>query len=78
MKREPTNHKDKNAMVTYEEDSIAGHVYTIHLTSLDFWQEMSTRPAFAEVTEENVNRGAGYGLEIPCVYRVYVIKLKNS
>ena len=27
--------------------------------------------AFVEVTGEKVNRGAGYGLEIPCVYRLY-------
>ena len=27
--------------------------------------------ASAEVTEEKVNRAAGYGLEVPCVYRLY-------
>ena len=27
--------------------------------------------AFAEVTGEKVNMGAGYGLEIPCVYCGY-------
>ena len=27
--------------------------------------------AFAEVTGDKVNRGAGYGLEIPGVYRGY-------
>ena len=26
---------------------------------------------FADVTGEKVNSGAGYGLEIPCVYLVY-------
>ena len=26
---------------------------------------------FAEVTGPRVNRGAGYGLEIPCVYKLY-------
>ncbi len=26
--------------------------------------------AFAEVTGEKVNRG-GYGLEVPCIYRLY-------
>ena len=39
---------------------------------------MSTK-AFAEVTGEKVNRGAGYRLEIPCVYLVtYVIKAKRT
>ena len=27
--------------------------------------------AFAEVTGQKVNRGAGYGLDIPCTYRLY-------
>ena len=27
--------------------------------------------AFARVTGGKVNRGAGYGLEIPCVYQFY-------
>ncbi len=27
--------------------------------------------AFVEVKGEKVNRGGGYGLEIPCVYRLY-------
>ena len=40
------------------------------------------KKAFAEVTGEKINRGAGYRLEIPCVYRgygpkTYVIKLKE-
>ena len=26
---------------------------------------------FVEVTGRKVNRGAGYGLEIPCIYRLY-------
>ena len=30
---------------------------------------------FAEVTAEKVNRGAGYGLEIPFVYRLYGPKI---
>ena len=38
--------------------------------------------AFAEVTGEKVNKGSGYGLEIPCVYRlhgpkVYIDKMKE-
>ena len=27
--------------------------------------------AVAEVTGDCVNRGAGYGLEVPCIYRLY-------
>ena len=27
--------------------------------------------AYATVTGEKINRGAGYGLEIPCIYQLY-------
>ena len=30
--------------------------------------------AFAEVIEAKVNRGSGYGLEIPCIYHLYGTK----
>ena len=43
---------------------------------------MRENKAFAEITEAEVNRGAGYGLEVPCVYclygpNVYVVKMKE-
>ena len=68
VKREPTN-KDKNAVAIYEEDSIVGHVY--HLPYLSQFLARDVNKAFAMVSGEKVNRGAGYGLEIPCVYCVY-------
>ena len=42
---------------------------------------MRENEAFAEITGAKVNRGAGYGPEIPCVYclygpNVYVDKMK--
>ena len=51
-----------------------------HLISLP--AHLSFNKGFAEVTGETVNRGAGYRLEIPSVYRlydpkVYVDKLKK-
>ena len=38
---------------------------------LSWFLARDVNKAFAEVTGENVNRGAGYGLEIPCVHRGY-------
>ena len=66
MKREPTNPKDKNAVAVYEEDSIVGHVPYNLAPYLSRFLARDVNKAFAEVTG-----GAGYGLEIPCVYRVY-------
>ena len=32
---------------------------------------LDVNKAFSRVTEGKVNRGAGYGLEMPCVYQFY-------
>ena len=32
---------------------------------------MREKKAVAEIAGAKVNRGAGYGLEVPCVYRLY-------
>ena len=71
VNREPTNPKDKNAMALYEDDSIIGHVPYNLAPYLSRFLTRDVNKAFAEVTGEKVNRRAGYGLEIPCVYRLY-------
>ena len=71
VRREPTNVKDKDAVGVYEDDSIVGHVPFNLAPYLSRFLARDTNNAFAEVTGEKVNRGAGYGLEIPCVYRLY-------
>ena len=67
---ESTNPKDNNAVAVYEEDS-TGHVPYNLAPYLSQFLARDVNKAFAEVTGEKVNRGAGYRLEIPCVYRVY-------
>ena len=58
-------------MALYEDDSIIGHEpYNLAPYLSRFWTR-DVNKAFAEVTEEKVNRRAEYGLEIPCVYRLY-------
>ena len=71
LKREPTNPKDKNSVALYEDDSIIGHVPYNLAPYLSRFLARDVNKAFAEVTGEKVNRRAGYGLEIPCVYRLY-------
>ena len=64
LKRDLTNNKDKNAVAVYLE---AGHVP--HNIAQGFSQFLlrDVNKAFAEVTEQKINHGAGYGLEVPCV-----------
>ncbi len=71
LKREPTNSKDKHAVAVYKDDVTVGHVPYNISASLSAFLRRDLNKAFAEVTGGKVNRGAGYGLEIPCVYRLY-------
>ena len=75
MKRELDNCKDINAVAIYKEDSIVGHVPYNLAPSLSHFLKREVNKAFVEVTGAKVNRGAGYGLEIPCKYRLYGPKL---
>ncbi len=82
VKREPANPVDSNAVAVYLEDSVVGHI-PFNLASYIFhFLSRESNKAFAEVIGGKVNRGAGYGLEIPCVYRlygprVYINKMKD-
>lgn len=71
LKRELTNPKDNNAVAVYKEDYIVGHVPYNLAPYFSRFLAKDVNKAFAEVTAGKVNRGAGYGLEIPCVYRMY-------
>ena len=80
VKREPTSPKDKKHLRQFMKRTILGQLY--HSPYLSRFLARDVNKAVAEVTGEIVNSGAGYGLEIPCVYRVYgpktyVIKLKK-
>ena len=58
-------------MAVKKEHEIAGHVpYNIAPVILHFLKRDFNK-GFVEVTGSEVNRGAGYGLEIPCIYRLY-------
>ena len=49
-------------MAIYKESTIIGHVsYNL----APYLSRRDLNKAFAEVTGERVNRGAGYGLEVP-------------
>ena len=71
VRREPTNIKDKNAVGVFLEDVIVGHVPHNLATRFSQFLQRDVNKAFAQVTGGKVNRGGGYGLEVPCVYRLY-------
>ena len=71
VKREPTNSKDNNAVGVFLEDVIVGHVPYNLAPRFSQFLRRDVNKAFAEVTGGKVNQGGGYGLEVPCVYRLY-------
>ena len=74
LRREPTNERDRNAVAVLKEETLVGHV-PFNLAPL-IWAFLrrATNCGFAKVVGEKVNRGTGYGLEIPCVYTFYGAK----
>ena len=71
LKREPTNVADRNAVAVFKEDQVVGHVPFNLAPSISLFLKRDINKAFAKVVGEKVNRGAGYGLEILCVYHLY-------
>ncbi len=73
LKREPDNVRDNCAVAVLKEGQVVGHIpYNIsaivsHFLSRDY------NKAFVEVTGDRVNRGGGYGVEVPCCYRFRTI-----
>ena len=70
-KPEPSNVRDKSAVAVFKDGSIVGHVPINMAPILYQFLRREVNKAFVEVKGEKVNRGGGYGLEIPCVYRLY-------
>ena len=61
-------------MAVYKDDAVVRHVPYNLAPNLSRFLARDVNKAFAEVTGERVNQRAGYGLKIPCVYRIYATK----
>ena len=70
--REEANPRDKNAVaVILPTKTVVGHVpYNLAPIFTQFLKRGFNK-GIVKVTGELVNRGAGYGLEIPCIYTLY-------
>ena len=71
LKREPTNSHDVHAVAVYYDNHVVGHIPYNIAPKVSAFLRRDVNKGFAEVTEDKVNRGAGYGLEVPCTYRLY-------
>ena len=68
LEKEPHNIADASAVAVKKGHKIVGRV-PFNIGSVILIRDCNK--GFVEVTGSEVNRGAGYGLEIPCVYRLY-------
>ena len=59
--------------VYYDNDDVVGHILYNLAPKVSAFLKRDVNKGFAEIT--GMNRGAGYGLEVPCVYRLYGLKV---
>ena len=82
LEREPENAEDRFAVAIKKNGDVVGHIPINLAPTIPAFLRRSSNRALAEVTGPKVNRGAGYGLEVPCCYHffgqaVYINKLKT-
>ena len=79
--RETTNPKDENAVGVLIEETIVRHVPYDIAPSMSRFLKRDVNMAIAKVTGGKINRGAGYGLEIPVYIRLmdpeYINRIKE-
>jgi hypothetical protein len=67
--REPTNTHDDEAVAVFRHGVICGHFPKLKRKWVFRFLKKSSNTALAIVTGQKVNRGAGYGLEVPVIYK---------
>ena len=82
LQREPDNPEDRFAVAVQKSGEVVGHIPFNLAPTVSAFLRRSTTTGLVEVIGSKVNRGAGYGLEIPCKYNffgpeVYLLKLKT-
>jgi len=82
VKQERDNRYDKHIIAVLMDASTVGHVPREICKNVYYFLNHDGNVVFCEVTDDCCNRGAGFGVEIPCVLKFYgcrmhVIKLKE-
>ena len=72
LRREPDNYHDRHAVaVVNSTDTVMGHVPYNLAPILSHFLAREFNKGMVHVTGVKVNRGAGYRLEVPGIYRLY-------
>lgn len=71
LRRESSNPKDPFAVaVCIEDEAVVGHVPFSLAPTVSRFLQRECNSASARVEGPPVNRGGGFGMEVPCVYRL--------
>ena len=68
---EPDNPQDELAVAVLKSGRVVGHVPRQLAPVLAYFLQQSCNRGVAVVTGARVNRGTGYGIEVPCKYLLY-------
>lgn len=71
LRREPTNEKDSLAVSVIMDGMIVGHMPYDLAPLISYFLMREVNKGFVQITGPRVNRGAGMGLEVPCIYKLY-------
>ena len=71
LEKEPSNRKDQKAVAVVKNGEIVGHLPAILSSTVFYYLTRSSSSGIAKISGQKVNRGAGYGLEVPCMYCFY-------
>ena len=68
--REPGNEHDRNAVAVMYEDRVMDHILLAISKCISLFLILPGSFSKTKVTGKRTNRGGGYGLEVPCKYRI--------
>ena len=71
LQREPHNPEDQLAVSVVRTGRTVGHVPFDLAPIVSHFLKRSFNKGTAEITGKKVNGGGGYGLEVPCICRLY-------
>ena len=72
LQKEPQNVHDRHAVsVVAADGAIVGHVPFNLSPVISSFLTREFNKGLVEITGKQVNQGAGYGLEVPCIYLLY-------
>ena len=82
LRRKPENEVHDDAVAIMKDGQVVGHVPFNLTRPISQFLQRDVNVGFVEVTSEKANRGVGYGVELPCKYRLhgpaaYIMKLEE-